>query len=208
MYLSLYFPVPPPIPLSLLPCTTVITAAWQNLSTLGGNSRNPGHINLETGVEGSGGGKKGSGSGKKGAGGAPQALLPKQSLSAVAVHCGGGSLYAVAHSTMVIGAGGSMVGCEGITLLPPGARWLTLALGCICVDTSSLLSDFRGEGDCDVLGEEYSMTTHQMVTRGKTGGKRGKNSDMRRAVVNNSRSDIVPYVNYPPTGIGLVAGCR
>ena len=84
---------------------------------------------------------------------------------------------------------------------------MTLALGCICVDTSSLTSDFRGEGDCDVLGEDTQLQ-HQMVTRGQAGGKRGKNSDVRRgpSAVSASqfRSDIVPFVNYPPTGIAVV----
>ena len=53
-----------------------------------------------------------------------------------------GTLYGVAHSTMAIGAGGGIVGCEGVTLLPPGSRWLTLALQCLQVDTRDIDQDF------------------------------------------------------------------
>ena len=69
------------------------------------------------------GNNKGKGGAKKVGKGVSMALLPKQSLAAVAVHCGPGTLYGVAHSTMVIGSGSAMVGCEGITLLPPGCRY-------------------------------------------------------------------------------------
>ena len=54
------------------------------------------------------------------------------------------------------------------------------------------------------------MAQHLMLTRGKTAGKRGKNSDLRRgaaasaaASMNNARPDIVPFVNYPPTGTAM-----
>jgi hypothetical protein len=43
---------------------------------------------------------------------------------------------------MAIGAGGGIVGCEGVTLLPPGSRWLTLALTCLKVDTRDIDQDF------------------------------------------------------------------
>ena len=63
----------------------------------------------------------------------PYRLLPSSHL---------GTLYGVAHSTMAIGAGGGIVGCEGVTLLPPGSRWLTLALQCLQVDTRDIDQDF------------------------------------------------------------------
>ena len=43
---------------------------------------------------------------------------------------------------MLIGAGGGIVGCEGVTLLPPGCRWLTLALSCLQIDTREIENDF------------------------------------------------------------------
>ena len=43
---------------------------------------------------------------------------------------------------MLIGGGGAMVGCEGVTLLPPGSRWLTLALSCLQINTSEIQNDF------------------------------------------------------------------
>lgn len=53
-----------------------------------------------------------------------------------------GTLYGIAHSTMAIGSGGGIVGCEGVTLLPPGSRWLSLALACLQVDTREIDQDF------------------------------------------------------------------
>ena len=46
---------------------------------------------------------------------------------------------------MLIGAGGGIVGCEGVTLLPPGSRWLTLALSCLQIDTREIENDFDDE---------------------------------------------------------------
>jgi hypothetical protein len=42
-------------------------------------------------------------------------------------------LYGVCASTIALGSNGSTVKCEGVTLFPPGPRWITLALGCIGV---------------------------------------------------------------------------
>ena len=63
------------------------------------------------------------------------ALMPRQSLQAVAVHCGKGLLWGVTHNTLFLGGGQQggtqeLVRCEGITLVPPGRRWLSLALQC------------------------------------------------------------------------------
>lgn len=53
---------------------------------------------------------------------------------------------------MLLGAGGFLVGCEGVTLLPPGSRWLTKALTCVGVDTSAIDNDFESD---DILGEKH-----------------------------------------------------
>ena len=65
------------------------------------------------------------------------ALMPRQSLAAVAVHCGNGVVWGVVHNTLFLSSGGpigggqnALVRCEGITLVPPGSRWLSLALQC------------------------------------------------------------------------------
>lgn len=62
------------------------------------------------------------------------ALMPRQSLQAVAVHCGYGIVWGVTHNILFIGGvqSGSqeLVRCEGISLVPPGSRWLSLALQC------------------------------------------------------------------------------
>ena len=60
-----------------------LSGTWQNLTTLGGNRE-----------------------GTIGRTSSPMALLPKQSVPAVAVHWGRGSLYGVAHHTMMIGSQG------------------------------------------------------------------------------------------------------
>jgi hypothetical protein len=63
------------------------SATWQNLSMLGGNRDVSEGLKTAT----------------------PMALLPRQSIPAVALHCGRGSLYGVAHHTMLIGSGGGNV---------------------------------------------------------------------------------------------------
>ena len=61
----------------------------------------------------------------------PQAMLSRQSPISVAVHCGLGNLYAVAYNSVSIGTDARLVFVEGVSVLPPGSRWLTLALRCI-----------------------------------------------------------------------------
>jgi hypothetical protein len=61
----------------------------------------------------------------------PQALLSRQSAISVAVHCGPGELFAVAYNSVAIGNDGRLVFVEGVTVLPPGNRWITLALRCM-----------------------------------------------------------------------------
>lgn len=62
------------------------------------------------------------------------ALMPRQSLQSVSVHCGNGALWGVTHNILFLGGQQSgvqeLVRCEGITLVPPGSRWLSLALRC------------------------------------------------------------------------------
>jgi hypothetical protein len=61
----------------------------------------------------------------------PQALLSRQSAISVAVHCGPGVLHAVAYNSISIGQDSRLVFMEGVTVLPPGTRWLILALRCM-----------------------------------------------------------------------------
>ena len=58
----------------------------------------------------------------------PQAMLSDQSMLACSFHRGAGSLFAVAHNTVLVGD--YSVRCEGVTFLPPGGSWLWLALLC------------------------------------------------------------------------------
>jgi len=85
--------------------------------------------------------------------GNPKALLPRQSIQAVATHCGKGVLYGVAHNTMIVGQQGQMVRCEGVTFLPPGSRWLSLALQCSGINSSQIepygVDGGTGGGDRD-----------------------------------------------------------
>jgi hypothetical protein len=62
------------------------------------------------------------------------AVLSKQSLVGCSVHLGVESVFAVASNTLIIGAAGDMVACEGVTFLPPGASWIYLALTCAGAD--------------------------------------------------------------------------
>ena len=59
-----------------------------------------------------------------------QAILSKQTLLSCSFHCGPESLFAVSHTTLLLGATGNLVACDGVTFLPPGASWIYLALAC------------------------------------------------------------------------------
>lgn len=93
----------------------------------------------------------------------PAAVLSQQSHIGVAAHCVGKAshiqsqqqqqqhsrpfgeledLFAVCASSMTIGAGGGTVKCDGVTLLPPGSRWVTLALGCIGLQLGDIVRKY------------------------------------------------------------------
>lgn len=66
-------------------------------------------------------------------------ILPRQSVPAVAVHRGKETLYGVAHSSLlVLGYKNSTINAGGVTLLPPGGLWISLALACVGGDTSEI----------------------------------------------------------------------
>ena len=70
-----------------------------------------------------------------------QAILPLHSVSAVAVHQGQESLYGVAFTSLhTLGNNNRMVSMvDGVTLLPPGGLWISLALFCIGYDPQSII---------------------------------------------------------------------
>ena len=70
-----------------------------------------------------------------------QAILPLHSVSAVAVHQGKESLYGVAFTSLhTLGTNNRMVSMvDGVTLLPPGGLWISLALSCIGYDPQSII---------------------------------------------------------------------
>ena len=70
-----------------------------------------------------------------------QAILPLHSVSAVAVHQGEESLYGVAFTSLhTLGNTNRMVSMvDGVTLLPPGGLWISLALTCIGHDPQSVI---------------------------------------------------------------------
>lgn len=57
-------------------------------------------------------------------------ILPSNSILCTTVHIGKESVYGVAQSVMEVGKGGDMLVCQGITFLPIGKKWITLALRC------------------------------------------------------------------------------
>lgn len=90
----------------------------------------------------------------------PMALLSRQSPISVAVHCGPGALYGVAYNTMSIGTDARLVFVEGVTVLPPGSRWLTLALRCLGKNVSnfngkSAAAVAYGDSDDDDIEDDY-----------------------------------------------------
>ena len=66
------------------------------------------------------------------------AILPRQSMLSVSYHRGTETLFAVTHSTLVLGVSGDLVACEGVSFLPPGPSWLYLALLCAGADASQV----------------------------------------------------------------------
>lgn len=73
------------------------------------------------------------------------AILPRQSMLSCSLHRGAETLFAVTHSTLVLGAGGDLVACEGVTFLPPGPNWLYLALLCAGADGDQLAAFCPGD---------------------------------------------------------------
>lgn len=85
-----------------------------------------------------------------------QAILPKHSVPAVALHRGRESMYAVSFGSLVIGSGKKMVVCNGVTLCPPGWQWLFLALSCLGCDASCILmSEKRAGGNVKQVSDEF-----------------------------------------------------
>ncbi len=69
----------------------------------------------------------------------PMAFMGSGSTLSTAVHFGLSnfnaniSWYGVSHNTVTVGKAGDLVLCEGVTLLPLGDKWISLALLCIGV---------------------------------------------------------------------------
>jgi len=86
------------------------------------------------------------------------AILSRQTLLSCSYHRGVDSLFAVAHTSLLLGDKGALVACEGVTFLPPGATWIYLALTCaganaqqlfeLCPDVKDELQLEHGQEKC------------------------------------------------------------
>lgn len=109
------------------------------------------------------------------------AILPRQSMLSCSLHRGTETLFAVTHSTLVLGAGGDLVACEGVSFLPPGPNWLYLALLCAGADGDQL-ADFCPADELRVHKKKVTLAN--------------KVSEMFRAAnAIVSREDIVELVD-------------
>jgi hypothetical protein len=74
------------------------------------------------------------------------ALLGRQNLNSVSMHCGGDTLYGVSHSILeILCATGSKMCVERTTLLPLGSRWLSLALLCMHINPFKIINTQNDE---------------------------------------------------------------
>ena len=82
-----------------------------------------------------------------------EVYLPKHSVSAVAIHRGTETLYGVAYTSLIVGVKERNVVMSGVTILPPGFLWLSLALSCVGCNVNEILShekDYADISECDI----------------------------------------------------------
>ena len=94
-----------------------------------------------------------------------EVYLPKHSVSAVVIHRGTETLYGVAYTSLIVGVKERNVVMSGVTILPPGFLWISLALsllGCNVDDILSHEKDTAHITECDITNclivKEYIYT--------------------------------------------------
>ena len=94
-----------------------------------------------------------------------EVYLPKHSVSAVVIHRGTETLYGVAYTSLIVGVKERNVVMSGVTILPPGFLWISLALSCLGCNVDDILSHEKDNADiteCDITNclivKEYIYT--------------------------------------------------
>jgi hypothetical protein len=72
--------------------------------------------------------------------GGVKAVMPRHSVSATTMHQGVETLYGVAFTSLITRSTKLYSIVDGVTLLPPGGLWISLALSCVGVDPHSITS--------------------------------------------------------------------
>ena len=87
------------------------------------------------------------------------ARLPRQSLLNVAMPCDDHPLYGITQKVLVTVSGNNKhASCDGVTLLPPGKKWLQVALLCL---------DKYGDASQDLFGASSSLTSTDLEIASK-----------------------------------------
>jgi hypothetical protein len=69
-----------------------------------------------------------------------KAVMPRHSVSATTMHQGVETLYGVAFTSLITRSAKLYSIVDGVTLLPPGGLWISLALSCVGVDPHCITS--------------------------------------------------------------------
>ena len=72
--------------------------------------------------------------------GGVKAVMPRHSVSATTMHQGVETLYGVAFTSLITRSHKLYSIVDGVTLLPPGGLWISLALSCVGVDPHCITS--------------------------------------------------------------------
>ena len=103
-----------------------------------------------------------------------KAVMPRHSVSATTMHKGVETLYGVAFTSLITRSAKLYSIVDGVTLLPPGGLWISLALSCVGVDPTSITSfEKRKFVELDNLAKEEKEKTKEKEKDGKK-DKNGK----------------------------------
>lgn len=105
--------------------------------------------------------------------GGVKAIMPRHSVSATTMHQGVETLYGVAFTSLITRSTKLYSIVDGVTLLPPGGLWISLALSCVGVNPHSITSfEKRKFIELDNLAkQEKEMTKEKEKDKKDKNGK-------------------------------------
>jgi hypothetical protein len=116
-----------------------------------------------------------------------KAVMPRHSVSATTMHQGVETLYGVAFTSLITRSHKLYSIVDGVTLLPPGGLWISLALSCVGVDPHCITSF---ENEKFVRLDSLAKQEREKAKEKEKDNKKEKNGKVAPANFNINKYDF------------------